>query len=83
MKPCASSRGRGIYLINDVSPFHEYLIVNALRGGRRRIGRYLSNQNFKNIDVFPKRHRLVHNGGFPTFEALYCSLNMVSSTKVS
>ena len=23
--------------------------------------------------------RLVHNGGFPKFEALYCSLNMVSS----
>ena len=35
------------------------------------------------IDPFPKRHRVVHNGGFPKFEALYCSLNMVSSTKIS
>ena len=31
------------------------------------------------IDPFPKRHRLVHNGGFPNSEALYCSLIMVSS----
>ena len=30
------------------------------------------------IDPFPKRHRLVHNGGFPKLEALYCSLNMVN-----
>ena len=35
------------------------------------------------IDLFPKRHRLVHNGGFPNFEALYCSLNMVNSTEIS
>ena len=35
------------------------------------------------IDPFPKRHRLVHNGGFPTFEALYCSPNMVNSTEIS
>ena len=33
------------------------------------------------IDPFPKRHRLVYNGGFPKFEALYCSLNMVNSTE--
>ena len=35
------------------------------------------------IDPFPKRRRLVHNGGFPKFEELYCSLNMVSSTEIS
>ena len=35
------------------------------------------------IDPFPIRHRLVHNGGFPKFEALYCSLNMVKSTEIS
>ena len=35
------------------------------------------------IDPFPKRQRLVHNGGFPKFEALYYSLNMVNSTEIS
>ena len=35
------------------------------------------------LDLFPKRHRLVHNGGLPNLEALYCSLNMASSTKTS
>ena len=35
------------------------------------------------IDPFTKRHRLVHNGGFPKSEALYCSPNMISSTEVS
>ena len=35
------------------------------------------------IDPFPKRHKLIHNGGFPKFEALYCSLNMVNSTETS
>ena len=35
------------------------------------------------INPFPKRHKLVHNGRFPKFEALYCSLNMVSSTEIS
>ena len=35
------------------------------------------------IDPFPKRHRLVHNGGFPKFEALYCRINMVNSTEIS
>ena len=34
------------------------------------------------IDPFTKCHRLVHNGGFPKFEALYYSLNMVSSTEI-
>ena len=37
----------------------------------------------KGIDSFPKRHRLAHNGGFLKFAALYCSLNMVSSTEIS
>ena len=32
---------------------------------------------------FHKCHKLVHNGEFPKFEALYCSLNMVNSTEVS
>ena len=35
------------------------------------------------IDPFTKRHGLVHNGGFPKFEALYCSSNMISSTEIS
>ena len=35
----------------------------------------------KTIDPFPKRHRLVHNGGFPTFEALYCGINLVNSSE--
>ena len=34
------------------------------------------------IDPFLKRHRLVHNGGFPNLEAMYCSLNMVNSTEI-
>ena len=37
------------------------------------------NSFFFFIGPFPKRHRLVHNGGFPKFEALYCSLNTVVS----
>ena len=35
------------------------------------------------IDPFPKRHKLVHNGGFPKFEALYCRINMVNSIEIS
>ena len=35
------------------------------------------------IDPFLNCHRLVHNGGFPKIEALYCSLNMVNSTQIS
>ena len=35
------------------------------------------------IDPFTKRHRLVHNGGFSKFEALYYSVNMVNSTETS
>ena len=42
-----------------------------------------SNLNEYNIDPFPKRHRLVHNGGFTKFEALCCSLNMVNATEIS
>ena len=30
-----------------------------------------------------KCHRLAHNGTFPKFEVLYCSLNMVNSTEIS
>ena len=33
------------------------------------------------IDLFWKRHRLVHNGRLPKFEALYGSLNMVNSAE--
>ena len=39
--------------------------------------------NHSPIDPFPKRHRLVHNGGFPKFETLYCSLSMVNSIEFS
>ena len=35
------------------------------------------------MDPFPKRHRLVNNGGFLKFEALYCSVNTVNSTEIS
>ena len=35
------------------------------------------------IDSFPKRHRLVHNGGFPKFKTLYFSQNIVNSTEIS
>ena len=35
------------------------------------------------VDPYPKLHGLVHNGGFPKFEALYCSLNMLSSIEIS
>ena len=38
---------------------------------------------YQSIDPFPKRQILVHNGGFPKFEALYCSVNMVNSTEIS
>ena len=31
----------------------------------------------------PKRHRLVPNGGFPMFEALYFGLSTISSTEFS
>ena len=34
-------------------------------------------------DPFLKRHKLVHNGGFPTFEELYCNLIMVILTEIS
>ena len=33
------------------------------------------------IDPFPKRHKLVHNARFSNFEALYYSLNVISSTE--
>ena len=29
------------------------------------------------IDSFTKRHKLVHNGGFPKSKVLYCSQNTV------
>ena len=31
----------------------------------------------KSIYTLTKGHKLVHNGGFPKFEELYCSLNIV------
>ena len=41
-------------------------------------------QSTDGMDPFPKRHRLVHNnGGFPKFEALYCSLVIANSTEIS
>ena len=36
-----------------------------------------------NINQFTKRHRLVHDGGFPKFEAVYCSPSVGSSTEIS
>ena len=44
--------------------------------------RETTNNDFS-IDPFPKSHKLVHIGGFLTFVALYCSLNMVGSTEIS
>ena len=35
------------------------------------------------MDSFLERHRLVHDGGFPEFEELYCNLNMANSTEIS
>ena len=35
--------------------------------------------SMQSIDPLPKRHRLVHSGGFPKFEALCYSLYMVNS----
>ena len=35
------------------------------------------------IEPFLKGHKLVHNGGFPKFKALYYSLDMVNSTEAS
>ena len=43
----------------------------------------LSNMVCLFIDPFPKCRKLVHNGGFPKFEALYCSLNMVNLIEFS
>ena len=34
------------------------------------------------IDPFTKRQELVHNGGFPKFELLYCSQNTVKWIKI-
>ena len=34
------------------------------------------------VDPFTKRHKLVHNDGFPKFEVLYCSQNTVKSIKI-
>ena len=34
------------------------------------------------IDPFTKRHKLIHNGGFPKFEILYCSQYTVKSVKI-
>ena len=34
------------------------------------------------IDPFTKRHKLVHNCGFPKFEVLYCSQNVVKFIKI-
>ena len=33
------------------------------------------------IDLFMKRHELVHDGGFPKFEVLCYSQNTATSTK--
>ena len=53
------------------------LMVIGQRKKRRNLG------HSEPIDPFPKRHRLVHNGGFPKFKALYCGLNTVNSTESS
>ena len=34
------------------------------------------------IDPFTACHKLVHNGGFPKFEVMYCSQNTVKSIKI-
>ena len=36
----------------------------------------------KDIDMFVKRHKLVHNGGFLKFEVSYCRQNAIKSTKI-
>ena len=39
-------------------------------------------QSKYSTDPFTKRHKLVHNGKFPKFEALYCNQNTVKSIKI-
>ena len=34
------------------------------------------------IGPMSKRHKLVHNGGLPKFEVLYCSQNTVKSIEI-
>ena len=58
-----------IQLIHNTAGIFNYTMLRVLS---------LAYKN-RNIDPFLKRNRLlVHNDGFPKFEALYCSLNMVS-----
>ena len=37
-----------------------------------------------NVTTYPftKRHKLVHNGGFPKLKVLYCNQNAVKSVKI-
>ena len=39
-------------------------------------------EKYQHIDPFTKRHKLVHDGGFPKFEVLHCSQNTVKSIKI-
>ena len=50
-------------------------MVQILSQAKKRV-------EFKGINPFSKRHRLVHNGKFPNFEALYCSLDVLNSTEI-
>ena len=34
------------------------------------------------VDPFTKHHILVHDGGIPKFEVLYCGQNVVKSIKI-
>ena len=43
---------------------------------------FLVFSSFSSIDPFTKRYKLVHNGGFPKSEVLYCSQNTVKLIKV-
>ena len=72
--------------------FHLVLLLKVVKGMQSYFAILLSkaydSSDFqlifeKGMDPFPKRHRLVHNGGFPKFEALYCRVNMVNSTEIS
>ena len=42
----------------------------------------IQNYFHANIDHFMKHDKLVHNGGFPKFELLYCIQNTVKSTHI-
>ena len=74
----------GLRFTNTVSSLHKklnYSVHFKITSGTRQLIQDSVERHC--IDLFPKRHRMVHNCGFPKFEELYCSLNVVGSTEIS